>query len=120
MKMSFPIKLLKNRDESDETQSDYYDHEAIGFRGQKYIVLNDFFGQLVTFRLWFNVRKLELSSKHRKVGQNSGLGTKLSDKFCTGCLRNFRMVLHVIFGLIHQKSRSALDPDQEFRLWTNE
>ena len=68
MKMSFPIKLLKNRDKSDETQSDYYDYEAIRFHGQKYIVLNDFFGQLLTFRLRFNVGKLELSSKHRKVG----------------------------------------------------
>ena len=29
------MKLLKNRDESDETQSEYYDHEAIRLRGQK-------------------------------------------------------------------------------------
>ena len=35
MKMSFPMKLLKNHDESDETQSEYYDHEAIRLRGQK-------------------------------------------------------------------------------------
>ena len=32
---SFPMKLLKNRDESDETRSEYYDHEAIRLRGQK-------------------------------------------------------------------------------------
>ena len=35
MKMLFPMKLLKNNDESDETQSEYYDHEAICLRGQK-------------------------------------------------------------------------------------
>ena len=35
MKMSFPMKLLKNHDESDETRSEYYDHEAIRLRGQK-------------------------------------------------------------------------------------
>ena len=35
MKLSFPMKLLKNRDESDETRSEYYDHEAIRLRGQK-------------------------------------------------------------------------------------
>ena len=35
MKMSFPMKLLKNHDESDETRSEYYDHKAIRFRGQK-------------------------------------------------------------------------------------
>ena len=29
------MKLLKNHDESDETQSEYYDHEAIRLRGQK-------------------------------------------------------------------------------------
>ena len=29
------MKLLKNRDESDETQSEYYDHEAFRFCGQK-------------------------------------------------------------------------------------
>ena len=26
---------MKNRDESDETQSEYYDHEAIRIRGQQ-------------------------------------------------------------------------------------
>ena len=49
MKMSFPIELLKNRDKSDETQSDYYDYEAICFHGQKYIVLNDFFWTIANF-----------------------------------------------------------------------
>ena len=33
--MSIPMKLLKNRDESDEIRSKYYDHEAIRLRGQK-------------------------------------------------------------------------------------
>ena len=34
-KMSFPMKLLKNRDKSDETRSEYYDHKAVRFHGQK-------------------------------------------------------------------------------------
>ena len=38
MKMSFPMKLLKNSDESDETRSEYYDHEAIRLRGQKFSI----------------------------------------------------------------------------------
>ena len=38
MKMSFPMKLLKNHDESDETRSEYYDHKAIRLRGQKIIL----------------------------------------------------------------------------------
>ena len=29
------LRMAKNRDESEETQSEYYDHEAIRFRGQK-------------------------------------------------------------------------------------
>ena len=29
-------RMSKNRDESDETQSEYYDHEAIRLRGQKF------------------------------------------------------------------------------------
>ena len=45
MKMSFPMKLLKNHDKSDETRSEYYDHEAIRLRGQKtiaFLVLSNF------------------------------------------------------------------------------
>ena len=67
MKMSFPIKLLKNRDESDETQSDYYEHEAIGFRGQKYIrtVPND-----LRFRLFMHFKKV--SRKETVFNQSNG------------------------------------------------
>ena len=28
--------IIENRDESDETRSEYYDHEAIRLRGQKF------------------------------------------------------------------------------------